>query len=58
MRKKRFAHADFLTGMFFLKKPTFCKNQVFCKNNAKCDTELTKQFSYQRAVKVMISGWA
>ncbi|WP_279090087.1 hypothetical protein [Bartonella apis] len=52
MREKRFAHADFLTGMFFK------KNQVFCKNNAKCDTEMTKQFSYQLAVKVMISGWA
>lgn len=51
MREKRFAHADFLTGMFF-------KKTVFCKNNAKCDTKMTKQFSCQPTVKVMISGWA
>ncbi len=51
MREKRFAHADFLTGMFF-------KKTVFCKNSAKCDTEMSKQFSCQPTVKVMISGWA
>ena len=63
MREKRFAHADFLTGMFFkktniLQKPSMLKNQEFWKNNAKCDTKMTKQFSYQPTVKVMISGWA
>ncbi len=30
MREKRFAHADFLTGMFF-KKTVFCKNGILQK---------------------------